>query len=277
MINKISVFKDIRLMNTPIIITAFGTTSTALNTYSYMDKRLKKYLPDNEIIWSYSSRMVKDWIKKRHNIEMKHPHQVLNELKEKGHSWAVVQSLHLICGHEFYRLAREINIPGIRTSMGLPLLTDPGDYEVVAHGIKTAYQTANDEALVLVGHGTDHPGWASYTTLLHISREKFGKKIFMGAIEEGYLSQEKTIEDVKKAGFRKVRIIPFMIVAGVHFHEDLTGDDDSWKTGFEEEGFSVTVEPSGLGFNHGIIEIYCKHIQDALDIIPDSSPIRKAD
>jgi sirohydrochlorin cobaltochelatase len=79
-------------MKTPIVMAAFGTTTRALETYSFMNERISARFPDHEIFWSYSSRMVKDWIKKRRNIDLKHPHEVLYELEEKGFSWAVVQS-----------------------------------------------------------------------------------------------------------------------------------------------------------------------------------------
>ena len=254
-------------MKIPIVMAAFGTTTKAMKTYSFIDKSLKGHFPDHEILWSYSSRMVKDWIKKRRNIDLKHPHQVLAELKEKGYSWVVVQSLHLLCGHEFYRLVEEVKKSSVRTSIGLPLLSGPEDYEAVVQGLGSSFPDIEDETIVLVGHGTDHPIWSSYVALHHMFRERFGPRIFMGVVE-GYPSRAEIVEAVKGAGFKKVRLIPFMLVAGTHFQEDLAGDDDSWRTAFEESDISVSVETKGMGFYHCIVEIFCRHIQDALDIIP---------
>ncbi len=253
-------------MKIPIVITAFGTTSSALETYSFMNERISERFFDHEIIWSYSSRMVKDWIKKRRNIELKHPHQILAELEEKGHQWAVVQSLHLLAGHEFYRLVEEVNQSPVRTSVGLPLLTSPGDYRAVVKILGTRFSDHEKEAMVLVGHGTDHPIWSSYVAIYQMFRERFGPKIFMGVVE-GYPARKKIVTDVEKSGFRKIRLIPFMLVAGTHFYEDLAGDKDSWKTAFEEKGISVSVETKGLGFNQGLVDIFCKHIQDAIDVV----------
>jgi sirohydrochlorin cobaltochelatase len=98
-------------------------------------------------------------------------------------------------------------------------------------------------------------------------RERFGSKTFMGVVE-GYPSRKKIVTDVEKSGFRKVRLVPFMLVAGTHFKEDLAGGEDSWKTAFEEKGILVSIETKGLGYNQGIVDIFCKHIQDALDVIP---------
>jgi sirohydrochlorin cobaltochelatase len=256
-----------RKMKTPIVMAAFGTTTTALETYSLINQRLTKRFPDNEILWSYSSRMVKDWVKKRRDIDLKHPHQVLFELKEKGCTWAVVQSLHVLNGHEFYRLVEQVGQCAIRTSMGLPLLTSPEDFNDVIKALKDTFFTHEDEALVMVGHGTDHPCWSVYVALNQMLREILGSKIFTGVVE-GHPAKENIVEDVKKAGYKKVRIIPFILVAGVHFHEDLAGNEDSWKSAFEKEKIFVRLEKKGLGSYPGIIDIFSKHIQEALDVIP---------
>jgi sirohydrochlorin cobaltochelatase len=260
-------------VNTPIIMAAFGTTTSALETYSFINKRLSDRFPDHEIIWSYSSRMVKDWIKKRRNIDLKHPHEVLHELKERGHSWAVVQSLHLLCGHEFYRLIEEVKQSTVRTSVGLPLLSSPKDYEAVVQGLGSRFQDLETQAQILIGHGTDHPIWSSYVALNHMFREKYGPNIHIGVIE-GHPSRDKIIDAVIKSRIKKVRMIPFMLVAGTHFQEDLAGDGDSWKTAFEKKEVLVSIESNGLGFNPKIVDIFSKHIQDALDVIPSSSTIK---
>jgi sirohydrochlorin cobaltochelatase len=254
-------------MNIPIVITAFGTTSRALETYSFIDQHIKGHFPDHEIVWAYSSRMVKDFIKKRRNIDLKHPHQVLLELKHKGYSWAVVQSLHLLNGHEFYRLVEETRRCDIRTSMGLPLLTDPEDLIAMVDTIGSCYDGFKNEIAILIGHGTDHPTWSSYLALHHFFRERFGPRVFVSVVE-GYPSREDIISAVKGMNVKSVRLIPFMIVAGTHMKEDIAGGEDSWKEAFERENIQVILEEKGLGFNPYIIDIFCRHIQNALEVIP---------
>jgi sirohydrochlorin cobaltochelatase len=256
-------------MKVPIVVAAFGTTTRALETYSIIDKGLKDRFHGHEIVWAYSSRMVKDFIKQRRNIDLKHPHQVLAELKAKGHSWAVVQSLHLLNGHEFYRLVEEARQCDIRTSMGLPLLSNPEDLVDVVEGLGKCFSNFENEVVVLIGHGTDHPTWSSYLALHHMFRERFGPRVFVSVVE-GYPTREQIIEAVKESGCRKVRLIPFMIVAGTHLEEDIAGDDDSWKMAFEQEQISVAIEKKGLAFYPCIIDTFCRHIQEALEIIPQT-------
>ena len=216
-------------MKTPIIMAAFGTTSRALDTYSYIDKIIKERFLGHEIIWSYSSRMVKDKLKKEKNIDLKNPRYVFSELHKKGCLWAVAQSMHLIGGHEFYRLVHDAEVSDIRTSVGLPLLSSPEDYHEVVEAmmedmmedVMEDVSTDGTEAVILVGHGTDHICWSSYLALSYILREKFGNNIFVGAVE-GYPEKENIIKKVKSAGYKKVYLIPFMLVSGVHFEEDLS-------------------------------------------------------
>jgi len=256
-------------MKIPIVLSAFGTTTRALDTYKFLDEIFKEKFPSADIRWAYSSRMVKDFIKTRKNIDLRHPHEILADLLQEGHSWAIVQSIHLICGHEFYRLIEEVKGCDIRTSIGMPLLYTPEDYIHVAKNFQT--HKHEDEAVVLIGHGTDHPSWTSYLAMNQILNDTCGDGIYMGMIEGEYLSPEDVREKVLKAGYKKVRLIPFMIVAGVHFKEDINAESDSWRSFFEEAGIQVSVEDKGLGLQPDIGALFAQHIQEATDIIPDNS------
>ncbi|QTA82423.1 Anaerobic cobalt chelatase [Desulfonema limicola] len=261
-----------KFIKIPIVMAAFGTTRRAMETYSFIDNYCKKRFPGHDILWAFSSRMVKDWSKKRHDIDILHPYQVLNQLEDQGHKWAVVQSMHLMCGHEFYRLVEEIKDCEIRTSVGLPLLCEPEDYQAAVTIFSNSFPDIDQEAVIMVGHGTDHPGWCTYLALNYIFSENFKSGIYVGVVEKnGYPPRDKIIQEVKHAGYKKVRLIPFMLVAGMHVEDDLAGSEDSWQKAFEEQGISVFVENKGLGFHKKIIELYCRHIENALDVIPGVS------
>jgi len=177
----------------PIVLAAFGTTSKAIATYSFIDDIVKKKFSGHEVLWSYSSRMVKDWIKKKSNIELKHPHQVLSELKSRGFAWAAVQSLHLIPGHEFYRLLNEVKECGIRTSIGLPLLYSPIDYNNVLAVLDYLIPSGKEDAVVFIGHGTDHSAWTTYAALLNMLRESGKSNAYAGVVEHGHISMEEVV------------------------------------------------------------------------------------
>ena len=259
-------------MQIPIVLTAFGTTTRAFKTYEFMDELIRKEFVGCEIHWAFSSRIVKDRLAQKKGFEVRHPHKVLEMLHEKGHVWAVVQSLHLLCGHEFYRLLEEVKPLPVRTSIGLPLLSSYEDYRQLSRALRCD-TFPQEEALVLVGHGTDHPAWSTYPALEHVLRQECRSGIYVGAVE-GHPSQEQVVKEVTAAGFRKVRLIPLMLVAGVHFYEDLCEGEESWLAAFTEAGCKVQVEAQGIGAREEVIRIFINHIVDALDVIPGSDSHR---
>ncbi len=104
-----------------------------------------------------------------------------------------------------------------------------------------------NEATILVGHGTDHTAWASYLALKTILKEKYGPDIHVSVIDKKP-SKELLIEKIVRSGVRQVGLVPFMLVAGVHVEEDLTGEEDSWKKAFNEKNILVTVKKKGIGY-----------------------------
>ena len=254
-------------MKPPVLVTAFGTTDKAFDTYEYMDKLFRQSFNDISIFWAYSSRFVRVKRNKENGQNIKDPVQVLKELQNDGHKWAVVQSLHIISGHEFQRLVTEALKLDIRISFGLPLLTSVHDYQETASAMESLIPASKDEAIVFVGHGTDHPAWTSYPVFEEFLRKEYGPRVFTGVLE-GYPGIDETIEKVEAHGFKKVNIIPFMLVAGMHFNKELTKNDDSWQKRFEKRGIKVNVVNQGIGRIEKINDIFSRHISEAINAIP---------
>ena len=256
------------MKHTPIILAAFGTTSRAIKTYQAMDEAIKEAFPGHPVLWAYTSRMVRDHLKKKKDMVLSTPQQALDNLADDGYQWAVMQSLHLICGHEFYRLVDDIRDCNVRASMGLPLLTSPEDYQSVAHALIHAYgEDNNGTATVFVGHGTDHPAWATYPALARLV-EKTNPAMYVGTVEEGEDDREAILTDILNKGYSHIRLVPLMLVAGVHLKEDIAGDTDSWKSLFHDHGLDVSYESTGMGQSQAILEIFISHIKDALSLVP---------
>lgn len=251
----------------PIILTAFGTTAKAFETYEKMDAVFKQVFPDNPLHWAYSSRMVKCTLNKKQKMDLKGPVEIARTLVDQDYPWAVLQSLHLACGHEFDRLVTERDTVNIRSSIGLPLLTSHQDYEKVSSALAPLFPEDPDEAVILVGHGTDHPAWSTYPALEAVMRQQHGHRIFVGVLE-GFPGAVHTLKRIQKAGYNKVHIIPLILVAGFHFKKELTSEEDSWQATFEKNGVQVSLVDHGVGENKGITEIFCDHIAEALDVIP---------
>jgi sirohydrochlorin cobaltochelatase len=256
-------------MKPPIVIAAFGTTSRARAVYERVDARLQQCFPDHNIHWAFTSRIVRHHLKKR-RIDRPSPSEVVAGLADQGHRWAVVQSLNMICGHEFHRLIADAQDSRCRVSIGHSLLCSPEDHEAVARALAPLFNKDEKEAVVLVGHGTDHCIWAAYPAFYQRLRQMYGPRAYGGMVEEDYPGRDILIDRIIAAGYRRIRLVPFMLVAGVHFEEDLAGPEDSWKTAFEARGIEVALEAEGLGMQTSIIDIFRAHIANALSVIPES-------
>lgn len=254
----------------PIIIAAFGTTSRAIDTYRNIDKALRNLLPEEKILWSYTSRIIGKKHSETKEIESIHPEQLIIKLGEEGYSNAVLQSLHLFPGTEFHKLYQAGINGSLTCSIGMPLLTSPEDYQQFAALLQPIINDRPGRAILVLGHGTQHPAWTAYYSLEKILREKFGKKIFVGVVEEYPDSSHLPAEIVQK-GYREVTIIPLFLVSGMHFRRDIIGDsEDSWKSKLVALGLQVEAIDHGIGLLPGIEQIIAAHIMQAKDNLPTS-------
>jgi sirohydrochlorin cobaltochelatase len=250
---------------TPIVMAAFGSTSRAMHTYTSMDAAVKHAFPGHPIIWAYTSRLVCSHMRHQQNVHLKSPLEALHHLALEGHTWAVVQSVHLICGHEFYRLVEDVKQFEVRTSIGLPILCSPLDYEETANALLADIPIDEGRATVLIGHGTDHPAWSAYPTFARIL-EKKRPQVYMATLEND-AGKRELVATLVRAGIRCVTLVPLMLVAGVHVSEDIAGPQGSWKSEFEAAGLPVTVKMQGLGQNRSIVALIIRHVRQAREMI----------
>jgi len=257
----------------PVIVpVAFGTTSKALETYDVIDEAIKRRFPQHEVRWAWSSRMVRDVMKKK-GRHFPHPHEVLAKLAEEEKNWAVVQSMHLICGHEFARLLEEVRGGVPRISVGLPLMTSPEDCRWVVAALRSVVSDREGEATLFIGHGTDHPAWTTYFALDAMLKNAYGPGTFTGVVE-GFPEAEDVVGAIKAAGFARVKIVPLMLVAGVHYLEDLAGEEeDSWKNLFAAEGVEVTLVDRGIGYTPEVVRLFVRHLEEAMDMVLESESV----
>ncbi len=251
-------------MNTPILIPGFGTTVTALATYGHLDKAIRNHFSEHEIIWSYSSRVATKKMPQQEDVAHLSLEEALRQLKTRQIGGVVVQSLHLLPGTEFHDLQRTVRNSGLAFATGLPLLTTPDDYDAIGEILRPTIAERPDMAILLLGHGTTHPIWSAYHCLEKILRRKFGARIFVGALEK-FPDSKGLPDEIQAAGFTEVCIIPFLLIAGMHYGRDIVGDGpNSWTTRLRNTGLIVEAISYGLGLFPGVEQLIIRHIAEAL-------------
>lgn len=251
-------------MKIPIILTSFSTTASAQMTCRHIEKAVKTFFPERNTYWGYNSRSVARALREHNTTDIRHPADILRQLAADGCKQAILQSLHLLPGHEFHCLHHEVRqITNITCRIGMPLLSSLRDYHILLDLLSPLIMQNRQQAVLLVGHGTRHPVWTAYLALENMLQKRFGPRVFIGVIEH-YPDTTDVEERIRAAGYRKVLMIPLFLVAGMHFRRDMMGSGEhSWRSRLEQNGLEVDFIPEGIGLLPGIGELAVQHINDA--------------
>ena len=242
-----------------VLMVHFGTTfdDTRKNTIDAVNDEAKKEFPDMEIREAYTSRIIMRRLKER-GIVKDNPAEALDKLAKEGYTHIIVQPTNVINGVESKTLEQQLEMykdkfKEIRT--GSALLSTPEDYKAVAEIIdKEVGKVTDNEAVVLVGHGTHDNGNAAYPAMDYTAKS-MGYKFYVGTIE-GFPEFDDVVRGLKKDNIKKVILMPFMFVAGDHANNDIAVD---WKEALEKEGFTVEVKLTSLGMMEDIRKMFIDH------------------
>jgi sirohydrochlorin cobaltochelatase len=262
-----------------IVLVAFGTSTKAFDTYKYFEDKVKERFPDHEIRWAYTSRIVREKLKEEQQRELPDLAQTLADLKAKGVTQVAVQSLHVVPGEEWQKkVVSYQDTPGLKVALGQPLLSSLADRQRVLQALAKDFPVDfKEHAILLVGHGSPSPaGTREYLSLYTLMLSKFkGKKVFFGVIE-GQPEMKNALAGLKKSSASKVTVVPFMVVAGDHFENDIMGDKDSIKSELlAVKPYEIQAIDKGLGYNDGIIQVYLDHLAAALDTFVEKKKEKK--
>lgn len=248
-----------------VLMVHFGTTfdDTRKNTIDAVNDEAKKEFPDMEIREAYTSRIIMRRLKER-GIVKDNPAEALDKLAKEGYTHIIVQPTNVINGVESKTLEQQLEMykdkfKEIRT--GSALLSTPEDYKAVAEIIdKEVGKITDNEAVVLVGHGTHDNGNAAYPAMDYTAKS-MGYKFYVGTIE-GFPEFDDVVRGLKKDNIKKVILMPFMFVAGDHANNDIAVD---WKEALEKEGFIVEVKLTSLGMMEDIRKMFIDHAKFMLE------------
>jgi sirohydrochlorin cobaltochelatase len=256
-------------MKFPIIMSAFGTTSKAIATYTQLDTRIRNHFPQAEIIWAYSSKAITLGLRERKESTVMNPEEALQRLAARGITKAVLQSLHMFPGTEFHSLLKIAGKAKLECAIGKPLLTTPEDYDQIAELLRPVVSERPGKAILVLGHGTAHPSWTAYYCLENILRKKFGESIYVGVVEK-YPDTGHVVDEIAGHGYSEVCIIPLFLVAGMHYRRDIIGDSaSSWQSRLQNRKLEVESIDYGLGLYPGFDKIVIRHITEAAKTIAD--------
>jgi sirohydrochlorin cobaltochelatase len=257
-------------MKKALLVISFGTSyhDTCAKNIVACEEQLASTFADRDLFRAFTSGMIIRKLKQRDNLDVDSPAQALLRLAEQGYQDVAVQSLHVINGDEYEKIAREVQAYSHlfqRLVLGNALLSDFNDYELLLNALQSQMPPlAADERVVFMGHGASHHAFSAYACLDHLmSARQIPARV--GAVES-YPEIELILRGLQQDNVRKVHLMPLMLVAGDHAINDMASDEeDSWKTQLQEAGIEAQPWLQGLGENPQIRAMFVHHLQRALE------------
>ncbi|WP_082760081.1 sirohydrochlorin cobaltochelatase [Abyssisolibacter fermentans] len=254
-----------------VLVVSFGTShnETRKLTIEATEAKIAKAFPDYDFKKAFTSQFIINKLKKRDGLEIDNVKQALEKLVSEGYGEVLIQSLHVMNGAEYHdtlELVNNYKDKFEKITFGNPLLTSPEDYmnlvDVLSKEIPTLKE---DEALFFMGHGTHHFSNSAYACLDYTFKYKGYDNIYIGTVE-GYPSLDTLLDITKDKNYKKIYLMPLMVVAGDHAKNDMAGDEeDSWKMILESKGYKVEPIIKGLGQIEGVQDLYIQHLKDSLN------------
>ena len=238
-------------MKKAILAVSFGTSypDTLRKTIAATEQALAEAFPDWEVRRAFTSGMIIRKLKERDGVEIENVAQAMQRLEEEGFTHIAVQSTHVMHGEEYEKMLSQLEPYRLRmkVSVGMPLLHGEEDYAAVAQALLNWLPPlAEDEALVLMGHGTTHFANSAYAQMEHMLQSSCDR-VYLATVE-GYPTLESVERQLaKRPEIRRLMLAPFMLVAGDHARNDMSGDEDSWAEQLKKAGYPVRCILQGLG------------------------------
>ena len=219
-----------------ILVVSFGTSvnATREKTIDRIEADIQKVMPDRAFYRAWTSGMIIRKIEKRDDVHINTVEEAMKQMLLDGITDVIVQPTHVIRGIEYDQLKEAVlerSSQFEQVRIGTPLLTTSEDADEVIQAVMEEIGTIEKEEAV----------------------------VFMGTVE-AEPSLDTLLEKIQTLHVKRVILAPFMVVAGDHAINDMSGDeDDSWKSKFEKAGYEVECILKGLGEYPEVRQIYVKH------------------
>jgi len=255
-------------MKTGILVVSVGTSQIEAieSTSVRLVQKMKSRFHEIKCYLGFSNQRILDKMKSIKPDTFYSVEEALEQMLIDGVEEAVVMPTYLLNGMENDGMLATVEKYRARFKnirIGKPLLNSKEDYTKVLAAVLSEAALAEDEALVLVGHGSQLSNNV-YQNLEYTAYVQGLRNVFVGTIDGGK-SQTMALRKLQAAGFKRVRLMPLLFVAAHHAKKDIAGEHDSWKCALCDAGFLVSTDLKGLGEQDAILDIFMEHLLEAME------------
>lgn len=249
-----------------ILLTNFGSADDNIREkiFDRLATELKNFFPTFEVRQAFTSNFM---IRKlaRRGIFIATPAEEIARLRSDGFKKIFLLPTHLTPGEEFDNKIKICAAPDVEIIP--PLFSSdcstPFDRKIFAT-IEDCFKRADDEDLILIGHGSPHRHNPVYENLQRMA----GARVHIGVIEESDTPNFADVaERLKTSRAEKILLAPLLFNGGVHVAEDIAGEKNSWLTRLAALGYKVRVVRDGLGSFEIFRALYVDKLKERTDSI----------
>lgn len=255
-------------MTKGIIVASFGTSypETRKKSIESTENKIRENYPEYTVQRAFTSFRIIKKLKDRDKIFIDTPSEAIDKMIESGINEIHLQPLHIIPGFEYEKVKHAVVMAnhreGIKATIGSPLLNREEHYDQVVDSLlKKLPEETEGQGFIFMGHGTEHFANACYSMLQNKINDL--RDDILIANVEGYPEIDHVIDKVN-AKYKKITLLPLMLVAGDHAINDMAGDEDSFKCKLEEKGIEVSCIIQGLGENEDIQNAFLSRVDEVL-------------
>lgn len=253
-------------MKKAVIAASFGTSheDTRIKTIDVIENDIREKFKDYIFLRAWTSDIIRKKLLKLENIYIYDIEEAIKAALDKGAKELLVVSTHIINGVEHNKVKDIVKKYSDKFSFAKvsnALLESEDDFEFIIKGFDKILRNDENKAFLFMGHGSDHSSNAVYADFRKKLVE-YGRDDIYIACVEGYPYIDDVLQELFK--YKKIHLLPFMIVAGDHAKNDMAGDENSFKTILEEKNKIVDYDLKGMGEYDFIRELIVKHAIEAV-------------
>ncbi|MCI6060945.1 MAG: sirohydrochlorin cobaltochelatase [Dorea sp.] len=253
-----------------ILVVSFGTAyaGTRQLTIEKIRNTIQQAYPDCAVYEAWTSKRIIRKLLETTGERIRTVEEALEEMAGDGIREVYIQPTHVIDGIENERMKEEAKSYKDRFRkmvFGQPLIASKNDMEEMVRIIRTEFSDLHpDEVLVLMGHGSIHTANAAYAQMNQMFGQSGRQNIYLCTVE-AEPGIEMALREIKKTSAGRIRLAPFLIVAGNHAMKDMAGpEEDSWMNLCKGAGYEVDCCMKGLGEYPEVRALFLKHLDTAM-------------
>ena len=256
-------------MSKGLLVVSFGTSvaETRRKTIEAIEKDLAAAFPERKAYRAWTSSIIRRKLRNLGELEVDSVEEALEKMLADGITDLLVQPTHMLPGEEYAKVISAVGAAAPRFErlrLGKPLLTGDGDVQAVAAVLEDTFaDVGDDELLAMMGHGSAEAEENYYLRLTEAFRKDGKPNFCVGTVEEepGFAPVLDAARELKP---RRVRLLPFMVVAGDHALNDMAGEgEDSWAGMLRKAGYTVESILKGMGEYPQVRAMYIEKARQA--------------